>query len=50
MLSDTQLKEHFDFIGNWDVHHGIFDGCRSNMPCNSVDAGTTACGQGGAAD
>jgi arsenite methyltransferase len=29
MLNDTRLKEHFDFIGNWDIHYGIFEGCGS---------------------
>lgn len=28
MLHDSpRLKEHFDFIGTWDRHYGIFEGC-----------------------
>jgi hypothetical protein len=26
------LQSHFDFIGNFDRHYGIFDGCGTSMP------------------
>jgi len=45
MLNDTRLKEHFDFIGNWDIHYGIFEGCGSMLPYDSSDA---ASGKGAA--
>ena len=32
MLQNTLLKEHFDFVGNFDHHYGIFDGCGTSMP------------------
>jgi ubiquinone/menaquinone biosynthesis C-methylase UbiE len=32
MLNDTRFKAHFDFIGSWEVHYGIFDGCGKIMP------------------
>jgi len=42
MLNDTRFKAHFDFIGNWDTHYGIFDGCGTPIPFNQeqgVDGG-----------
>ena len=32
MLNDTRLKEYFDFVGTWDHHYGIFEGCGSSLP------------------
>jgi arsenite methyltransferase len=32
MLHDTRLREHFDFIGNFDRHYGIFEGCGKAIP------------------
>lgn len=32
MLHDTRLGEHFDFIGSWDRHFGIFPGCGTECP------------------
>ena len=40
MLHDTQLKEHFDFVGTWDKHYGIFEGCGSSLPFDSPEAAT----------
>jgi len=37
MLHDTKLNEHFDFIGNWDNHYGIFEGCGSSIPYDAVE-------------
>lgn len=34
MLENSLLKEHFEFVGNWDTHYGIFDGCGTSMPYN----------------
>jgi arsenite methyltransferase len=34
MLHDTRFAPHFDFIGNFDRHYGIFEGCGSGMPFN----------------
>lgn len=32
MLHDTRFKPHFEFIGNFDTHFGIFDGCGTSLP------------------
>ncbi|AFU98141.1 methyltransferase domain-containing protein [Simiduia agarivorans] len=44
MLHDTRFKTHFEFIGNWDTHYGIFDGCGTALP---YDTETTKAGTGG---
>jgi ubiquinone/menaquinone biosynthesis C-methylase UbiE len=38
MLHDSRLKEHFEFIGNWDHHYGIFEGCGSSIPFTDNEA------------
>ena len=43
MLDETRVAEHFDFIGNWDNHYGIFEGCGSSIP---YDSGADAAGKG----
>jgi len=45
MCHDTRVQEHFDFIGTWDNHYGIFEGCGSSIPYDSPDA---ASGKGAA--
>jgi ubiquinone/menaquinone biosynthesis C-methylase UbiE len=32
MLEQTRFKEHFTFIGNFDVHYGVFEGCGGGLP------------------
>ncbi|NHN37241.1 methyltransferase domain-containing protein [Pseudomaricurvus alcaniphilus] len=32
MLKDTRLGEHFDFIGDFSTHYGLFEGCGSSIP------------------
>lgn len=32
MLQDTRFKEHFQFIGDFSKHYGIFNGCGSAIP------------------
>ena len=32
MLHDTRFKQHFEFIGDFSQHYGIFAGCGSDMP------------------
>jgi ubiquinone/menaquinone biosynthesis C-methylase UbiE len=48
MLHDTRFQEHFDFIGNWNTHHGIFEGCGTGIPFASAqnNAGSDG-GKGG---
>jgi arsenite methyltransferase len=43
MLHDTRFKDHFTFIGNWDTHYGIFDGCGTALPYDGA-SGTDAAG------
>ena len=44
MLHDTRFNQHFDFVGNWDRHLGIFEGCGTAMPYNtSADDPSTGC-------
>lgn len=39
MLYDTRFKRHFDFIGNFDMHYGIYDGCGTLIPFASAKEG-----------
>lgn len=32
MLNESRLAQYFDFIGSWDRHFGIFEGCGSELP------------------
>ena len=45
MLHDTRFREHFEFIGNFDTHYGIFDGCGTSLPFDteSSDSGSGGC-------
>ena len=38
MLAETRFAPHFDFIGNFERHYGIFSGCGTTIP---YDVGTT---------
>lgn len=44
MLYDTRFKAHFDFIGNFDTHYGIYDGCGTLIPFASAKEGGAAGG------
>ncbi|WP_291735420.1 methyltransferase domain-containing protein [Leisingera sp. F5] len=37
MLQDSRLAEHFEFIGSFDTHYGIFAGCGGNSPFNGLE-------------
>lgn len=32
MLNESRFKPYFDFIGSWDTHYGIFEGCGTSIP------------------
>lgn len=32
MLADTRFSPHFDFIGDFSTHYGIFPGCGTSIP------------------
>jgi len=42
MLNETRFAPHFDFIGNFDRHFGLFEGCGGNLPFGA-GAQTAAC-------
>jgi len=46
MMHDTRFQKHFDFIGNFDTHYGIYDGCGTLMPFESGKAGAAGGGGG----
>lgn len=46
MLHDTRFKDHFDFIGSWDTHYGIFDGCGTTLPFDSSNGPAETSGGG----
>lgn len=39
MLADTRFSAHFEFIGDFSQHYGIFDGCGKTLPYDQ-EAGT----------
>lgn len=41
MLHDTRLQPHFEFIGNFDTHFGIFNGCGTDLPFSRRDDAET---------
>jgi len=49
MLEQTRFKNSFDFIGNFETHYGIFEGCGKNSPfdvtptSNSAPSGMSCC-------
>lgn len=42
MLKETRFAEHFQFIGDFSRHYGLFEGCGGGLP---FDQGVTADGQ-----
>lgn len=45
---NPQMKPHFQFIGDFSRHYGIFEGCGSSMPYDRVVSDSTKGGKGGA--
>lgn len=44
MLEKSRFAEHFEFIGNFDTHYGIFEGCGLNVPFeDNEQAGAASC-------
>ncbi|CAA0096160.1 Arsenite methyltransferase [Halioglobus japonicus] len=39
MLSDTRFAPHFDFVGDFDRHRGLFEGCGGGLPFDTTAAG-----------
>lgn len=44
MLADTRLKDHFDFIGDFSRHFGLFEGCGGGLPFDAETSGAAASG------
>lgn len=44
MLNETRFARHFDFIGNFDQHFGLFEGCGSSLPFDDGANGTSGGG------
>ncbi|MEZ5715467.1 MAG: methyltransferase domain-containing protein [Paracoccaceae bacterium] len=44
MLHDTRLRPHFDFIGDFSTHYGIFAGCGGDSPFERGAGGEAAPG------
>lgn len=42
MLHDTRFAAHFDFIGDFSKHYGIFEGCGVGLPFDGASAGGDA--------
>ncbi|WKT60404.1 methyltransferase domain-containing protein [Microbulbifer thermotolerans] len=40
MLRDTRFSEHFQYIGDFSRHFGVFEGCGSNIPFD-IDVSAT---------
>ena len=38
MLHGTRFAKHFDMIGNFDTHYGIFEGCGMSLPFDGAAA------------
>ena len=47
MLKETRFEKHFDFIGDWSTHYGIYDGCGTSMPYKSSNDGGGSSTKGG---
>ena len=45
MLHDTRFRAHFDFIGDFDRHFGLFAGCGGGLPFDETEnsAGLSCC-------
>lgn len=45
MLHDTRFRAHFDFIGDFSRHYGLFEGCGGGLPFDRDDnsAGSACC-------
>ena len=48
MLQGTRFAPHFNFIGNFDTHYGIFEGCGSSLPFDGPQGDTSGNGGSGA--
>jgi len=43
MLAQTRFAAHFDFIGSFKTHYGIFEGCGAASPFEADVAEASCC-------
>ncbi len=43
MLQQTRFAPHFSFIGDFERHYGLFEGCGSTIPFGSASTGSANC-------
>jgi len=43
MLAKTRFAGHFDFIGSFDTHYGIFEGCGASSPFEADAVAASCC-------
>lgn len=43
MLANSRFKPHFEFIGDFSTHYGIFQGCGTNIPFETGASGAASC-------
>lgn len=41
MLNETRFHKHFDFLGEFSTHYGIFEGCGGNAPFSTENKNST---------
>jgi hypothetical protein len=46
MLKHSRFESHFEFIGNFDQHYGIFPGCGGALPYDSGNSNGSTEGAG----
>jgi arsenite methyltransferase len=44
MLKESVLKDYFEFIGTFENHYGIFDGCGKTIPYDAVSSSSDSKG------
>jgi len=44
MLAGTRFAPHFDFIGDFSRHYGLFAGCGGALPFDTPSAAAVASG------
>ncbi|MCB1050682.1 MAG: methyltransferase domain-containing protein [Acidobacteria bacterium] len=43
MLAETRFRSYFEFIGNFERHFGLFEGCGGGIPFDKTNTQTASC-------
>ena len=46
MLHNSRFKAHFEYIGDFSHHYGLFEGCGKHIPfdrANAIEGGVASC-------